>query len=311
MQKSKYFPNLFIPGAAKSGTSTLHALLNFHEDICMSSAKEPFYIVKDDFDTSIDFYNNKYSEILKEKPNAKYRGDASTSYMLFPKFIERVKAHLDEDVKFIFILRNPVDRLYSHYWYLKGLGMESLELKDAILNDIDIEPDNSKRQPSGRFKSYFQYGLYGKWLSRFYDNFDSKNIKVVFFEDLKSNQLGVVNECLEFLNLSKFDSINKTKANKTVILKNPKRYNTITKLMSNSIRILKPIHFFIPRHLKTSIKNKIKNFAINKSKTNTDYPKLSNEERQWITELYKKDFILLQSILNKNFSVWNDFKKYL
>ena len=200
MQKSKYLPNLFIPGAAKSGTSTLHALLNFHDDICMSSTKEPFYMVKDDFDTSIDFYNNKYNEVFNKNINTQYRGDASTSYMLFPKFIERVKSHLDQDVKFIFILRNPVDRLYSHYWYLKGLGMESLDIKDAILNDIDIEPDNSKRQPMGKFKNYFQYGLYGKWLSRFYDNFDSKNIKVVFFEDLKNNQLDVVNECLEFLN---------------------------------------------------------------------------------------------------------------
>ena len=38
-------PNLFIPGAAKSGTTSLHALLNLHPDVCMSSTKEPVYLM--------------------------------------------------------------------------------------------------------------------------------------------------------------------------------------------------------------------------------------------------------------------------
>ena len=48
-------PNLFIPGAAKSGTTTLHNLLNNHPDICMSSNKEPVYWNNAEFDNLNDY----------------------------------------------------------------------------------------------------------------------------------------------------------------------------------------------------------------------------------------------------------------
>ena len=56
---SKFFPNLFIPGAAKSGTTTLHELLNLHPDISMSTLKEPV------------FWNNKKFEPYKTIENIK------------------------------------------------------------------------------------------------------------------------------------------------------------------------------------------------------------------------------------------------
>ena len=59
--KSKFFPNLFIPGAAKSGTTTLHELLNLHPDISMSKVKEPV------------FWNNKRFEKYKEEDWLKYK----------------------------------------------------------------------------------------------------------------------------------------------------------------------------------------------------------------------------------------------
>ena len=59
--KSKFFPNLFIPGAAKSGTTTLHELLNLHPDISMSTLKEPV------------FWNNKKFEKYKEEDWLKYK----------------------------------------------------------------------------------------------------------------------------------------------------------------------------------------------------------------------------------------------
>ena len=116
------YPNLFIPGAAKSGTSTLHEILNYHPNISMSSVKEPFFWVNQNFLHYTQKNWDNYLSLFKEKKNATFRGESSTGYMLFPEFLDRIKILEVENLKLIFILRNPIDRIYSHYWYLKGGG---------------------------------------------------------------------------------------------------------------------------------------------------------------------------------------------
>ena len=303
------FPNLFIPGAAKSGTSTLHDLLNQHPEICMSSLKEPYYLINDNFEDNIEKYIAKYKTLFKNKPEALYKGDSSTSYMLFPNFIERVKFNVVHDVKFIFILRNPIDRIYSHYWYLKGLGSESLDFKTAIKKDKDIEPDMSKKLPEGKFKNYFQYGLYGKWLEKFYTNFDTSQIKIILFEDLKENPLKITNECFSFLGLEPLHQLNEIKSNPTVILKYPKLHQSILRFTQGSITSMKPLYRLVPMHLKNYIKKHSSNVIIKVTKTSQSYPPLSQSERTWVKDLYENDFILLKSITNKNFKPWKDFNE--
>lgn len=308
--KSNNFPNLFIPGAAKSGTSTLHELLNQHPEISMSSNKEPFYLAEDHFEMNKHQFNSKY-EALFSDTNTKYRGDSSTAYMLFPNFIERVKTHLKFEKKFIFVLRNPVDRIYSHYWYIKGLGSETLNLRQAIKQDMDIEPNMSTRLSEGKFKHYFQYGLYGKWLTRFYDNFDSDSIKIILFEDLKENPLQTVNECFRFLDLAELDAITPVESNKTIILKHSYLHKYVVRVTNGRVKLLKPLHKLIPKRIKAYLKKNSSEFIINTTKSNKEYPKLSNQDRQWLTNLYKEDFMLLKTIVQKDFSKWTDFNHYL
>ncbi|WP_047545165.1 sulfotransferase domain-containing protein [Psychroserpens sp. Hel_I_66] len=305
--KTNNFPNLFIPGAAKSGTSTLYDLLNQHPEISMSSTKEPFYMVHEDFDSKINLLNSKYKELFNTEDTIKYRGDASTAYMLFPNFIERAKTQLNFQKKFIFILRNPVDRIYSAYWYIKGLGSESLDFKNAVLKDIHDEPSIKSMLPEGKFKHYFQYGLYGKWIKRFYDNFDSKDIKIILFEDLKEDPLKIANECFRFLNLYEIDSIDEFKSNETIILKYPYIHKNAMKIIRGKVKFLKPLKFIIPKKFKIYIKNNVPNLIISKTKSNKKYPKLSTEERNWLAELYKDDFLVLQKKTNLDFRKWKDF----
>lgn len=301
------FPNFFIPGAAKSGTSTLHDLLNQHPDICMSNLKEPYYLVNDNFEDRIENYNAKYETLFKHKPKALYKGDSSTSYMLFPKFIESVKAHVTSDVKFIFILRNPIDRLYSHYWYLKGLGSETLDFRAAIENDKDIEPDMSKKLPEGKFKSYFQYGLYGKWLEKFYNNFNANQIKIILFEDLKEDPLKITNNCISFLELPPIEHLSDIKSNPTVILKYPKLYTSILRFTQGSMKSMKPLYKLVPRGLKTFIKKHTSNFIVKATKTSKTYPDLSLSDRKWAQKLYESDVERLKKITGNDFKPWKDF----
>ncbi|OUR90331.1 hypothetical protein A9Q87_13645 [Flavobacteriales bacterium 34_180_T64] len=302
------YPNLFIPGAAKSGTSTLHDLLNLHPEICMSSLKEPYFLINTDFDQNISVYNDKYTELFSQKSNATYRGDSSTAYMLFPNFIERVKTHLKDEPKFIFVLRNPIDRIYSHYWYLKGLGSEDSNLKDAIKRDMNISPNMSHRLAEGKFKNYFQYGLYGKWISNFYKEFGALQIKIIVFEDLRDHPLKVANSCFEFLGLQKLEQVPEMESNKTVLLKYPKLFQIISKITNGNVTFLKPINRIIPRKFKQMVKKNSTEFLMQQIKSDSSYPKLAKEDRLWIKDLYLADINTLRDVTGDGFNQWSDFK---
>ena len=95
-------PNFFIPGAAKSGTTTLHDMLNTHPEISMSSVKEPGYWKNKNFkefgNTEMHNYQNLFDNTKK------FKGESSTAYMYYDSFINNVKNNYKEPPKFIFCL---------------------------------------------------------------------------------------------------------------------------------------------------------------------------------------------------------------
>ena len=93
-------PNLFIPGAGKSGSSSLHNYLKLHPDIYMSELKEPHFFSHDENYFS-KTQTEKYYELFKNGKKYKYRGESSTGYMVFPHVIDRIKMDKKKP-KFIF-----------------------------------------------------------------------------------------------------------------------------------------------------------------------------------------------------------------
>ena len=221
---NKYLkPNFFIPGAAKSGTTTLHELLNLHPDISMSKIKEPV------FWNNAKFNDYKVEDWLKYKelfnPNSKIKGESTTSYMYYDSFIENINKNYKKPPKFIFILRNPIDRYISHFWWMKGLGLEKNNIRDIINRESHTDFIEYDYYP----KHYFQFGLYSKWIQRFIENFGFENIKIITLENLISNRLDTVNACFDFLGLNKLESIPEKSSNKTTRIKYPHIYHFIRK----------------------------------------------------------------------------------
>ena len=97
-----FFPNLFIPGAAKSGTSTLHNLLDMHPDICMSKQKEAVYWNHEEFNSFNSKKKQWYSNLFYNK-GVKCFGESTTSYMFYAKFIINIKTNYKASPKFILI----------------------------------------------------------------------------------------------------------------------------------------------------------------------------------------------------------------
>lgn len=107
-------PNLFLLGAAKSGTTSLHAYLNQHPNITFTSRKEPhFFDNESDYRRGTDWYINQYFEKMEW---TSVRGDA-TPMLHLPEIVipNLLDSYQDdaEGLKFVVLLRNPVERVVA------------------------------------------------------------------------------------------------------------------------------------------------------------------------------------------------------
>src|SRR5881398_2677233 len=103
-------PNLLVIGASKCGTTSLHHYLGLHPEIGMSRVKELHYFVEEPTESSLRWYASQF-------PDAPVRGESSPSYTQrhrSPLVAARI-ARVLPDVKLVYIVRDPVERLLSSY----------------------------------------------------------------------------------------------------------------------------------------------------------------------------------------------------
>jgi hypothetical protein len=176
-------PNLFIVGAMKSGTSTLHTLLGEHPEIFMSEPKEPCYFIDlehlespaREVVESWGFWRSEesYLEIFREAGEARFIGESSTNYSKRPKMPgapERIAAFAPE-ARILYIMRDPVERTISHYWHAVGQRKERRDLVTALMEE-----------PHYREVSYYAYQL-----EPYLRLFGRDRVHTITLEQLRSN----------------------------------------------------------------------------------------------------------------------------
>ena len=301
--KQHFKPNFFIPGAAKSGTTSLHELLDTHPDISMSKEKEPVYWNNKLFNEFENLEISRYLNLFEQE--VKIKGESTTSYMYYDNFIKNVKDNFHQPPKFIFILRNPIDRYISHYNWLKGLGKEKRRIDKIIEEERYLDFKEYNDYP----KQYYQFGLYYKWISRFIENFGKENIKIVTFEKLISERLNILNSCYEFLGVSKMDSVNFIKSNKTNKVIFPSMYHFLRKSSIGKMKYTSISKYFLPKKIRMKIKSLMKIAIKNWISVESKKEILSDKQRKNLRDKYFEDVMSLKDKLNYDFSEWEDFKK--
>lgn len=117
-----YLPNLFIPGAQKSGSTSLASFIGAHRQCLLSEPKENGFFCRADNLADLDLYRSFFQSAEGEAP--RIVADATTAYMPDPKLPRLIAAFAPTDPKFIFILRSPAARTYSAYLHLYKRGHE-------------------------------------------------------------------------------------------------------------------------------------------------------------------------------------------
>ncbi len=199
--KSIAVPNLFIPGAPKSGTSSLHNYLDQHPLIQMSGVKEPHnYSIDENYGRRYDkSYHRSYCNIFEIRESISYYGESSSTHLACPVTAGRIAAD-NPDARIIIILRDPVDRIISHYNWLKSLDLTNGSIFDEIRSTLS-DPFNPSDVHDGNFKSYLDFSKYGNQIQRYIDFFTIQSIHIVTFEALVSQPEETMNGCFEFLQI--------------------------------------------------------------------------------------------------------------
>lgn len=137
-------PNLFIVGSMKSATTSLHNYLDLHPDIFMTKgkSKEPHFFVEElNFVKNID----EYLSLFDGATNEKYLGESSTGYTKAPHYSgvpERIHAFCP-NAKIIYIMRDPIERAISQYWWEVEYSAEGRKMPVAIIrNDWAMNTSN-------------------------------------------------------------------------------------------------------------------------------------------------------------------------
>jgi hypothetical protein len=163
-------PDFIIIGAMKCGTSTLAAQLGAQEGVFMTSPKEPNFFSDDDVFAQGQGW---YDALFEPAVAGDLKGEASTHYTKLPTYPEtlaRLQA-TGATPKLIYMLREPIDRLVSHYIHEWTQGIMSDSLEESI-----------KAHPELR-----SYSRYGEQLVPWVEAFGAENILVLSMQDLKQN----------------------------------------------------------------------------------------------------------------------------
>ena len=177
-------PNLVGCGAGKSGTTSLHYYLSQHPQIYMAPVKETHYFSKN-FAKGENWYRSHFEGWTRES----IIGEFSTTYMNYPAVPGRI-ADLIPEAKLLFLLRNPIERAYSNYWFSVSIGQQA---PDRAFSDVI-------RTQRGN-QLYVSTGFYYDLLSGFLKYFDRKQIYILITEELKKEPMQQMSLCYQYLGI--------------------------------------------------------------------------------------------------------------
>ncbi|HET8804230.1 MAG TPA: sulfotransferase, partial [Aequorivita sp.] len=301
-------------GAAKAGTTALHAILSQHPEIYMSPVKEPNFFCKDikvnEFSPLMKkkYLNRKcrrtkFGEILPQHQlyiqslneylklfdratkNHKIRGEASVSY-LFSEIAAQEIYKFNPEAKIIILLRDPVERAFSHYLMDRKVGNNKISnFVVAVENDY-----NRSDKAWGNSHLYIELGLYYNQIKRYLDVFDRENIFLIQYNQFKDNNQLITDQITRFLKID--DLVLSKKGTQKNITQLPK--NRFIQFLLNSKSIKRQFRNYASPY----IKNKLKKIIL----SNKNLPVLSADIKEKILPYFKDDI----EKLNKKMSFYFD-----
>lgn len=264
-----------IIGAHRTGTTWLYEKLYNHPEVVLSNNQKElhFFDRNENYKNGLSFYNRHFSEFDKQKLN----GDSTPAYLSNRKVPERM-AELFPDIKIIAILRNPIDRLFSHY----KLNVGNHNVKESFQEYYNRK---IKEKAEGRYIYH---------IKNYLKHFDLEQMHFILYDDLNENPLKVYKECLEFLEVKNTDYVPK-KLDQRVNSWGVKKYNSRNKILYKLMLGTKKLKLF-------NISSSIEKWNMPKNKKET----ISKKDREVLNYYYNESIVELESFLGRDLHKWKE-----
>jgi len=175
-------PNFLVIGAMKAGTTSLHRYLRAHPQVFMPEDKElDFFVAERHWGRGRGWYETQFAEAA----GAVAVGEASPTYSMHPEFSgvpDRV-AELLPEVRLVYCVRDPIERMRSHYLHELEKGRERAPIDRALAAD----------------PRYLDTSRYGMQLEQYLARFPAERILVITAEQLRRDRTATVGRVLAFL----------------------------------------------------------------------------------------------------------------
>jgi len=279
-------PDIYLIGAQKSGTTTLAYLLCQHPNICKCKRKEPHFFTHNWY-RGLPWYQDLF-------PNYEDTVclDASTSYSMAPLSLQEKsnssKKHkgvpqrlysVNPNARFIYLLRDPVERTYSGYWHRVAAGREHKSFGKAIRDN-----------PSYLDVSNY-YGQLAVWL----EYFPIESFLFVLFEELKENPEQVVKACFKFIGLDPESvqvSLEEAKNSSAYVNIVGRSFNRLFKALDHS-----GFNYVVPPYVRGAIQKATRDYT-------KKYPKMQEKDREFLREYFSEKKHNLESLIGLSLNHW-------
>lgn len=281
-------PTFVIGGAPKAGTTALWAWLSAHPQVWMSPIKEPHFLTRDANHPApgvkiigaprADTHARGiawYESLFAGGEDCPARGEASTHYLGALDGPELMNRHVPE-LKVIFVLRDPVDRAYSHYWHNRKRGHDLPEFAEVLADD-----------PRLRYLVYMS--RYRQHVGRYRSALGAERVHLVLYDDMRTDPGGVFADICRYIGVD--DS---------VPIDFERRHNPHAEPASRALqRLIAGTTYrrwsFLPAVVRRPAR-RLRSTLERRNLRRAAYPRLDADLRQRLVELFEDDIAYVESL---------------
>lgn len=292
-------PNLFVVGAAKSGTTALYHYFKRHPEVFVPPVKEVNYMAffdglpslcgpGDQFtgvDSVTDFAS--YVKLYSPRTTEVVAADVSPAYLMCPEAAAKI-AELCPQGKIVIVLRNPVECAFSMYSMLRRDRRETCRsFREAFFK-------SEQRIAAGWEAAwdYYRVYLYSRQVQRYLELFPESQLFIRRYEELKQSPVQFYRELCKFLNIGEIDV---TKANQRFNIGCTRRDLIRTRKLGRwALRTARVAGFFCPSSIKAPLRDYLSQPAF----------ELCREDRQMLVDHFAPDILRLGEMLSWDLGSW-------
>jgi hypothetical protein len=277
------YPNLFVVGAQKAGTTSLYHYLRQHPEVFMPEVKAPNYFTRLATGEATADEEDAYLEHFAGADGLPVRGEAS-QYMHHPETADLIHERVP-DARILVSLRDPMQRAYSHYWRQVAAGHEEEPFPDAVRREAQALEASRER------RGYLDRSLYAEAVERYRSTFGAGSVRVQLLDDLKRDPRGMLREVFEFLEVDPGPAEEIDLSRRNTFRGTP--YGGVVETVRTHPAVKRVARAVLPQGVRDWLGNRV-------LLSGEEKPPLPGEAKSLLVEVFEPDLRRLEEVLGRD-----------